>query len=48
MQDLENIKNVFDWFLNLEFSFCGVTIKLIYLFIFSLIILVVSVCLGGD
>ena len=42
MQELEEIKSVFEWFMNLQFTFCDVEIKVVYLFVFSFFILIIS------
>ena len=42
MDDIEVFRNVFSWFLDLEFTFGGVQIKIVYLFIFSFFMLIIS------
>lgn len=42
MEDIEVFKNVFSWFLDLSFTFGGVDIKIVYLFILNFFILIIS------
>lgn len=42
MEDLHTFQGIFNWFMNLEFNFCGVHIKVSYLFIFSFFMLVIK------
>lgn len=42
MEDLHTFQSIFDWFINLQFDFCGIKIKMSFIFVFSFFMLVIK------